>query len=272
MSQSLDRALDLIDFLASRDEGAGAAELVSELNLEKSAVSRILGTLKNKGWVREDENRTYRLTLKLIAMGLRQIENTDIYSLCYPKLFELSRSTGELVQLALVEDNNLVFVAKAEAKATIRVASLLGRKAVLHASAVAKVWLASLPDETALKLALNAGLKQQTPQTITTVEALQRELMKVRADGYAINDEESNLGIRGIAVPIRDRDTQSVVAAIAIVAPVFRLSLGRAVELVPMLLRAAEDLRGVSHLMTFEQRARSGERDDPSPKQRTRVS
>ncbi len=86
--------------------------------------------------------------------------------------------------------------------------------------------------------------------------------MKVRADGYALNDEESNLGIRGVAVPIRDHSTNSVIAAIAIVAPVFRLSPARAVDLVPMMLKAAEDLRGISYLRTFEQRARDGERDD----------
>ena len=252
MLQGLGRALAIIEALASREGGATASELIKELRLEKSIVSRILQSLESAGWIRDTGTGTYRLTLKLIAMGLLQVENTDLYTLCYPKLFELSEGTGELVQLALVEDGGLTFVAKAETQARIRIAALLGRQADLHGTASGKVWLASLPEEKALKLALNAELRPITPRTLTTVEQLRSELNKARTNGYAINDEETEAGVRGIAVPIYDQDNRSVIGTIVVVAPKFRMSIERAISFVPLLKRAAEDLRGVNYLRAYD--------------------
>ena len=242
----------IVEALASKEEGATASDLIREFGLEKSVVSRILHTLERKGWIRDVGDRTYCLTLKLIALGLCQIENTDIYSLCYPKLFQVSESTGELVQLALVEDDGLTFVAKAEAQARIRVVSLLGKRACLHGAAVGKVWLASLSEERALKVVLNAGLNALTEHTITTVDQLRSELQKVRMTGYALNNEETSLGVRGIATPIYDRGNRNVIGAITIVAPAFRMSTERSLSLAPVLLQAAEDLRGISYLKVYE--------------------
>ena len=258
------RAFMIVEALASREAGATASDLISELKLEKSVVSRILNTLERQGWIRDVGGGTYCLTLKLIALGLRQVENTDLYRLCYPKLFQVSQNTGELVQLALVEDNGLTFVAKAEAQARIRVVALLGKRADLHATAVGKVWLASLPDEIALKLALNAGLRPLTPHTITTVKQLRNELRKARMNGYAINDEETSLGVRGIAVPIYEHDNRTVIGAITLVAPVFRMSHERAVELAPVLVQAACELRGISYLKVYERKPWLESGDDQS--------
>jgi DNA-binding IclR family transcriptional regulator len=257
MVSAVSRAFSIVDALASREYGATASDIIAELGLEKSVVSRILNTLEKQGWIRDMGDGTYCLTLRLIALGLRQVENTDLYRLCYPKLFQVSEATGELVQLALVEDDGLTFVAKAEVQSRIRVVSLLGRRAALHGTAVGKVWLASLPEELAIKHALVAGLDALTPHTLTTVEQLRNELRNVRKSGYALNNEETSLGVRGLAAPIYDRGNCTVVGAITVVAPVFRMSIERAIDLAPLLIRAAEDLRGISYVRAFERQQTS---------------
>jgi len=110
------------------------------------------------------------------------------------------------------------------------------------------VWLASLPEEAALKLALNEGLQPLTENTITTVGKLRTELARVRRAGYAMNHAETFAGLNGVAVPIFGSDQSTVVGAIVVVAPAFRMPDGRARSFVPLLRKQAQCLRGLKCL------------------------
>lgn len=248
MISSVSRALAILQFLASREDGVLASEIAAATGTEKSAVSRILATLEEEKYVVRSEANQYFVGLKLVSMGILQLEIASLLRLCLPSLRTIANYSGELVQLAVAESDGLHYVAKADGKERVRVQPRLGSRAVLHATAVGKVWLASLPEELALRLAVTAGLEPLTKNTITTVTQLRDELAQVRRAGFALNHQETFAGVNGIAVPIRGQDESIVVGALLIVAPAFRMDDERAMSFLPLLKTQAEELRGIEYL------------------------
>jgi DNA-binding IclR family transcriptional regulator len=116
------------------------------------------------------------------------------------------------------------YVARAEGKNRVRVVSILGTRVVLHASGAGKVWLASLAPELAIKRVKKAGLERRTSRTVTSVEALKKELDLARKQGYALNLGEADEGVSSVAAPIRAGEKGPVIGAVSISGPSFRLS------------------------------------------------
>ncbi len=232
----------ILETLAGEPSGLSFSEIVARLGIEKSTVSRILGTLERDGYViRDVVTNVYRLGLKAVAIVLRYMDSIGFYDLCMPVLREVAEKTGELVQLAIVERDTVRYVAKVEGTQRIRLLSLLGREAVLHAASAGKVWLASLPEEMALKLVLKSGLSALTEKTICSLDRFREELTRVREHGYATVEEELILGVNAVGVPIRvARGKERVVGAIVLSGPAYRLPRGRLVEVAPLLAEAAE--------------------------------
>ena len=249
MISSVSRTLAILQFLAAQAAGVTLTEIVEATHVDKSMASRILATLESEEYVVRSRAGEYFIGLKFVSMALQQLEATGLLGLCPPILQKIADETGELCQLAIVDGNTLHYVAKADGKDRIRVQPRLGTRAVLHATAVGKVWLASLPEEAALKLALNEGLQSLTENTITTVGKLRTELARVRRAGYAMNHAETFAGLNGIAVPIFGSDQSTVVGAIVVVAPAFRMPDERARSFVPLLRKQAESLRGIKCLV-----------------------
>jgi len=248
MLASVSRTMAILQFLASQEAGSSLTDIVQATGIEKSMVSRILGTLQHDKYVVRTSSNEHIVGLKFVSMAIQQLELSGLLSLCQPILQKIADESGELVQLAMADGDNLYFVAKADGKARIRIQPKLGTRAPLHATAVGKIYLASLPEEDALKLALNAGLERFTENTITTVDRLRTELARVRRAGYALNHEENFSGSKGIAVPVFGRDGSIVSGAIVIVAPTFRMSNERAKSFLSLLKKQAESLRGIQCL------------------------
>ncbi len=248
MFSSVSRALAILQFLASQEAGVSASEIATGTETEKSAVSRILATLESEKYIVRGSGNLYFIGLKLVSMGILQLEITGLFRLCLPVLQKIADASGELVQLAIADAEGLLYIAKADGSDRIRVEPRLGTRAALHATAVGKVWLASMPEEIALKIALTAGLQALTPNTTTSVERLRKELNRVRRDGFAFNAEETFVGLNGIAVPVLGRNDSTVTGAIVIVAPAFRMDAKRATSFLPLMREQAEQLRGVECL------------------------
>ncbi|MBI2158330.1 MAG: IclR family transcriptional regulator [Candidatus Rokubacteria bacterium] len=165
-------------------------------------------------------------------------------AICVPILQALADETDELVQLAVVEDGEVLFVAKAEGPGQqIRMLPLVGLVAPAHATASGKIWLAHLPEAEALAVLARQGLRRLTPRTITSRGKLLAQLREVRARGYAIVDEELVEGGRAVAAPILVGGR--VVGAVAVSGPTFRLSLAKLHRIAPRLRRAAGELGAV---------------------------
>src|SRR5207247_1520204 len=166
--------------------------------------SKILGTLVREGFVRQDPpTGRFHLSWRLLAMAFGHAERVGMPAICVPILQALADETDELVQLAVVEDGEVLFVAKAEGPGQqIRMLPLIGLVAPAHATASGKVWLAHLPEAEALAVLARQGLRRLTPRTITSRGKLLAQLREARARGYAIVDEELVQGGRAAAAPI----------------------------------------------------------------------
>lgn len=242
---SIQRALSVIEELANNPKGMSVTNLAAGLGLSKSVVSRILTSLLNAGYVVHDsETRWYSLSFRPMSLMLKYADSLGFPDVCMPLVRALSRECGELVQLSVVEGDGMRYVAQADdGEQRIRVLSLIGREAPLHATASGRVWLASLPEDYAIHLALQQGLHKFTPRTITSIDALRRDLRQVRRDGYAINEEQFTLGANGIAAPIvLERRGNVVVGAVIVTGPSFRLTRERLLALAPRVVQAAREL------------------------------
>lgn len=241
---NIERAMGLLEALVRHPSGKTVGELSIQLNHPKSAVSRILATLEAEGYVARDQySGRFRIALKLLALAYRHAESLGVEDISMPLLRSFADDTGELVQLALVDGEEMRYVVKAEGASRIRTVSLMGTKAVLHASAAGKVWLASLAWQQALRLVLNDGLDALTPHTITTVDSLAQELDGVRRNGYALNICEHTPELNSVAVPVKSQRMKgAVMGAVVLTGPEFRLSKKRLIEFVPGLSTIAEGI------------------------------
>jgi len=273
---AVSRALQAIETLAASPKGLTVSALSQRLGIELSIASRILSTLATDGYVRRDPAGQYVLTYRLVATASRFVDELGFVDLCLPLLQELADRTGELVQLALREGDDLWYVAKAEGKQRIRMLSAIGREAPLHASAIGKAWLGTLGEDDALRLAAARGLKAFTPHTITSLTQLQKELRKVRAQGFGTVVEEYIVGGSGVGAVIQ-AERAGVVGAVSLGAPTFRVTREGLVEFGAEVVQLAQRLASIWPLSggaslaagaPVEETGRNGKIRAPAPRSR----
>lgn len=239
---SVARAMRVLEAFAGHPEGLALSGLAADLGYGKASLSKILGTLEREGFVRQDPlTDRFLLTSRLLALAFGHAERVGVAALCLPVLQALADETDELAQLAVVERDEVWYVAKAEGRGRqIRMLPLVGTAAPVHATAAGKAWLASLPEGAAAARLTRQGLARFTPRTITARVRLLRELGEVRRSGYAIVDEELVEGGRAVAAAIACGGR--VVGAVALSGPSFRLSVDDLRRLAPRVRRAAAEL------------------------------
>ena len=241
---SVARAMRVLKAFADHPGGIALTRLSGELGYSKASLSKIMSTMEREGFVRRDGAGHFHLSWHLLALAFGHAQRVGISGVCMPVLQSLADETDELVQLAVIEGDHVLFVAKAEGPGhSLRLLPLVGVVAPTHATASGKVWLASLPDDRALDVMRRQGLARVTSRTITSRARLLAELRSVRRDGYAITDGELDEGGRAIAAPIVHRGR--VVGAIAVSGPSSRLPLPRLKRLAPRVQRAARELEAL---------------------------
>jgi DNA-binding IclR family transcriptional regulator len=237
MSQSLDRALTLLDALA---EGPRTLDQLAEtISVHKSTVLRLLRTLESHRFVQREGVRYYRLGTALFDLAHRSLEDRDVRRSVEPALRELNAQTGHTVHLASYEDGEVVYIDKFESRHQVRMYSRIGKRAALHCTAVAKVLISAFPDARRREIAASIDYVKKTENTILTPEAYLAELTTVAARGYAIDNSEHEDFIHCVAAPIRGPRGE-VLAAMSLSVPQVLLDLDGLLALVPDLLRAAE--------------------------------
>jgi IclR family acetate operon transcriptional repressor len=242
------RLLDVLELLADAPSGVTVLELANQLGVHKSVSSRILATLLQRGYVVRDEGSDrHEISLKFFALASRNTNRMGFPAFCQPTLQALADEAQELVQLSVVEREGLVLTAFAQAPDRRRLAvwPALGTVLAPHASASGKVWLASMPDEQAVGIALRLGLEPLTERTVTTLDRLLAELDRVRRDGYGIAESEWIEDVSAISFGIGAERFGSVVGAITLSGPSTRTSRERLVELAPRVGRAAAELEAI---------------------------
>lgn len=233
--QSVDRALSILDVLSDFESGVGLTEISVKLNLHKSTVYRLLSTLIFKGYVEQDEiTNKYRLTLKLLELGNKRIENIDVLEVARPYLNELMKKTNEVVHLVLLEGYEMVYIDKVESHNTIRMYSRIGKRSPAYCTAVGKAILAYLPEKKVDEIWKQSDVKKHTQYTITDLPKMKEELEIIRRNGYSVDEQEHELGVRCLGSPIFNHNGE-VFAAISISGPTMRFTKEKASELSSLL-------------------------------------
>lgn len=236
VSQSLDRALVLLDELASGPRTLD--QLAEKLSVHKSTVLRLLRTLESRRFVQRSGARHYRLGTSLFELAFQALDERDVRRTVEPALRALNAETGHTVHLASYEDGEVIYIDKYESRHNVRMYSRIGRRSPLHCTAVAKVLIAALPPDRREAVAGSITYERMTPNTISTPRAFLAELARVAERGYAVDNEEHEEHIHCVAAPVRDARGR-VVAAMSLSVPQVVLDLDGLLRLVPTLLAAA---------------------------------
>jgi IclR family KDG regulon transcriptional repressor len=220
---SVANSLRLLKAFSDDDYEIGISALAQRLGLAKSTVHRLASTLIDAGMLEQNpETGRYRLGLALLELGLLVRRKMDVTNEARPYLRMLRETTGETVHLAILDHTSVLYVNKLESKQAIRMSSEVGSRAPVHCTGDGKALLAFQSDEVIDEL-IDYGLPARTPNTITNPAALRRDLAVIRSRGYAVDDEESEVGLRSVAAPIRS-DSNTVIASLSIAGPAHRIS------------------------------------------------
>ena len=236
---SVANSLRLIKAFSEDEYEIGISDLAKRLGLAKSTVHRLASTLLEQGVLEQNSgDGKYHLGLALFELGAMVRRKMDFTMEARPFLRALMEKTGETVHLAILDHDSILYIITHESKQALRMGSKVGTRAPVHSTAVGKALLAFLSEDE-LERIIALGLPASTPRTIVEPKALRRELATVRARNYAVDDEESEIGLRAIAAPIRIY-SGNVVAAISIAGPVQRMARKALLGWVRELVDAAE--------------------------------
>jgi DNA-binding IclR family transcriptional regulator len=231
--QVIDRLVQLLDALA-RDDGPVSLKILSaETGLHPSTAFRILACAHQHGLVERDGSGRYSLGAKLLQLGGRVTASLDLTREARPIMEWLRDQVGETVNLAVREGDEVVYVERVTSRRMIRVEQVVGSRAPLHVTAVGKMMLADEGDPALVAYARRTGLPRYTSNTLTSVAALRREVDEGLRQGYALDNEEAELGVGCIGVPVRD-GAGRVVGGLSVSAPIER----RREEWVPLVMEA----------------------------------
>ena len=220
---SVTSALRVLKVFSEDEAEIGISSLAKRLGLAKSTVHRLAVSLAAEGFLEQNaENGRYRLGLLLFALGALVRRRMDVSNQARPLLGTLRDNTQEAVHLAILAQTSIMYLYNLESAQAIGIRSYIGARKPAFCTCEGRVLLAFGPPA-AVNEVIAEGLVARTPKTNTDAKALRKTLDEVRQLGYAIDDEESEDGMRGIAAPIRDISGK-VVAAVGLAGPIQRLT------------------------------------------------
>jgi IclR family transcriptional regulator, acetate operon repressor len=235
--QSLQRAFDLLERLADAGGEASLSELAATTGLPLPTIHRLIRTLVTLGYVRQNRNRRYTLGSRLIRLG--ESAGRQFGTWARPFLTELVDEVEETANLAVLDGDEVVYVAQVPSKHSMRMFTEVGRRLLPHGTGVGKAMLAQLPHAEVLALLERTGLPAYTPNTITDPQELLDSLAQIAEQGYALDESEQELGVRCIAVPLVGAPTLS---AVSVSGPEGRLTKDAVARILPEVLAIAKRL------------------------------
>lgn len=229
--RSVAHVLDVLDYLDSCRDEAGVTEVGEALGMHKSTASRILSTMETRGYVsRNDITGKYSLGMRLLELSRTKLEQLDLRPRARPFLEELVRKTDETAHLAVLDQGRVVYIDKVDTPQTLMMRSRVGYRIAAHCTALGKAILAELPIGTVDSILADKGMTRFTPNTITDRAVLKEHLRRVQDQGFAIDDEEHEEGIRCAAAAVLDHAGR-VAGAISVSGPTIRVSRQRVEEI-----------------------------------------
>jgi IclR family pca regulon transcriptional regulator len=238
---SLARGLAVVQAFSDSRKPQTIAQISQKTGIPRAAVRRCLYTLQQLGYV-DAELNNFSLRPKILTLGYSYLSSTPLTVSSQPYLNAISAQLGESCSLAVLDDGEVLYVARSAASRVMSVALNTGSRLPAYCTSLGRVMLAHLAPQALDAYFAKARLKPMTDKTVTSQKRLREILLEVRQDGYAINDEELELGLRSIAVPVRGASGQ-VLAALNVGAQAGRVSADRMrQEFLPVLQRGAQEL------------------------------
>ncbi len=201
---SLEKGLKILEAIIDNGEltVTGAANL---MNLNRASAHRFITTLRDLGYVRKNQHNNYEATFKLLEYGMKQADNFEIRRLAKPYMREMAAAFDETVNLGILDRDKIVYLDKVESRELLRMDTGVGTTCQAYVSALGKAILAFLPEDELKAYYDRLSLAEPlTPNTITSVEKLEKYLAKVRKKGFAVDNEELSLGLYCVGAPVFD--------------------------------------------------------------------
>jgi DNA-binding IclR family transcriptional regulator len=238
---SIHRALTMMEIMAHRQRPLGVSELGRIMGLDPATVYRILATLTAAGWVqRNEDNHRYSLSLKLTYLGASVNQHDLLRQQAQASLKRLAQESGETAHLAVLDGGEVVFLAHEMGSHFLAVNVDLLSRGPSYCTAVGKAILGALsPFQVEMRLS-GVTFERRTPNTIVSLPDLQAHLRRVRAQGYAVDDEEYSVGVRCVAAPIFQEGQP--IASIGLTGPAVRVTGERTVQLADAVLASAREM------------------------------
>jgi DNA-binding IclR family transcriptional regulator len=215
--QSLERAAKLLGCFTLSEPEKTLKQLAEETGLHKSTVFRIMETLETIKWVRKDPKLSnYRLGFGIFELGARAVKGIDFYNVSIHHLEEMVKDTRLTAHLVINDNGEALYLNKVEFPGSIITQpSQIGLRFPMHCTGVGKVLLSYMVEDDLSRIIEEKGLKRFTQNTIGSREELLKETKRIREKGYAIDNEETQPGLRCVAAPLKDYNGK-IIAAISI--------------------------------------------------------
>ena len=239
--KSLDRAMEVFEYL-SEAQGKTLSALASDMDQSPATVYRILITLEGRGLVEFDaEEQVWHIGPQAFVIGARFLRRTSLLDRARPILRKLMHETGETANLGSVQNGRVLFLSQIETHETIRAFFPPGTLSPMHSSGIGKALLAHMDEDHLDRTLRDQTLESFTKHTITEIAALKADLKASRAQGFALDNEEKNIGMRCIAAPVFDM-TSEAIAGISVSGPTSRVGPNQISAFSQPVIEAAEQL------------------------------
>lgn len=238
--KSAERVLEIFELLKGYPEGLSLKEISSQLGYAGSSTYELVKTLSDRGYLLADDQKRYSLGAKLIQLGAYASSYLDLNKIAAPILKQLMESVQETVFMALLSGNEIVYISTVDSFRSIRTNVRLGGRKPIYCTGLGKAFLAFMPSNERNNILENIKLDPITDNTITDINELHRQLEIYRKQGYAIDNEEIEVGLWCAAAPVYD-STGHIEAAISISGPVTRMKANQE-QIVKELTAAAKKL------------------------------
>jgi DNA-binding IclR family transcriptional regulator len=228
---SVERALAVLEILAESKRGFSISEMARRLGVPKSSIHLILTTLERRGYlVKNPQSRRYFVGLKLVSLAYLALDGFEVRERAVPFLLSLAAKTGLGVHMAVLEGNEAVLIERIESPGLVKLNTWVGQRMHVNCTALGKALVAFLPEEEFKRTVQAKRLIKHNQNTISSMVKFREELTRVRAAGYAVDDEEEEVGVRCVGAPVFDH-LDRVVAALSVAGTTTQIPGNRIEEL-----------------------------------------
>ena len=243
LNQSVQKVLQIIEIMSKEPEPIRLQDIALKAEMPTSTALRMINTLLVNGYVNQDaETLRYFLSLKFTQIGCAVSSHFSLQRIAHPMLLELRNRCQESCCLGVEENHELTYIDVVDGPdSMLRIMQRIGKRAPLHSTGIGKLLLLNYSEKQLGELISVKGLSPLTPNTLVTRNSLEEHLKQVRAQGYAVDDEECVLGARCVAAPVRDY-TGKVIAGISISGPTSRLTKERISVVAPVVKDIADKI------------------------------